>query len=160
MNRTLFHQISVLVYAAMLILSAEYVHAQTHGQIPMFVQPGTGACNNAGGNDCLDSLITQDSYLTIDARERYSLTTRDGVYARPTGSIALCIGALLGDQKDGGSYILNRAGDPKWKLQFIITSAHLAPDRSARQPRNSHNRRNKQGAAGQQGSVNKSRSVA
>ena len=120
MNRTLFHQISVLVYAAMLILSAEYVHAQTHGQIPMFVQPGTGACNNAGGNDCLDSLITQDSYLTIDARERYSLTTRDGVYARPTGSIALCIGALLGDQKDGGSYILNRAGDPKWKLQFIL----------------------------------------
>jgi hypothetical protein len=61
MNRTLFHQISVFVCAAMLILSAGYVHAQTPGQIPMFVQPSTGACNNAGGNDCVDSVITQDS---------------------------------------------------------------------------------------------------
>ena len=40
-------------------MSVANVHAQTPGQIPVFDQPGTGACNNAGGNDCVDSVITQ-----------------------------------------------------------------------------------------------------
>ena len=35
--------------------------AQTPGQVPIFDQPGTGACNNANGNDCINSVITQDA---------------------------------------------------------------------------------------------------
>jgi hypothetical protein len=46
------------IFSVLLIVSAN-VHAQTPGQIPVFDQPGTGACNNAGGNDCVDAVITQ-----------------------------------------------------------------------------------------------------
>jgi hypothetical protein len=49
------------VFSVLLIVSVANVHAQTPGQIPVFDQPGTGACNNAGGSDCVDSMITQDS---------------------------------------------------------------------------------------------------
>ena len=52
--------ISGFVFSALLIFSASYVHAQTQGQIPVFGQPGTGTCNNAAGNDCINSVITQD----------------------------------------------------------------------------------------------------
>src|SRR5689334_11001553 len=59
MQRKLFRSISVFVFSAMLLLSVGHVQAQTPGQIPVFGQPGTGGCNNAGGNDCIDSVITQ-----------------------------------------------------------------------------------------------------
>ena len=49
------------VLSAITLLGAAYARAQTPGQIPIFDQPGTGACNTAGGNDCVDSVITQDS---------------------------------------------------------------------------------------------------
>ena len=47
------------IFSVLLIVAVANVHAQTPGQIPVFDQPGTGACNNAGGNDCIDSVITQ-----------------------------------------------------------------------------------------------------
>jgi hypothetical protein len=47
------------IFSVLLIVSVANVHAQTPGQIPVFDQPGTGACNNAGSNDCVDSVITQ-----------------------------------------------------------------------------------------------------
>jgi hypothetical protein len=49
------------VLSAITLLGAAYAEAQTPGQVPIFDQPGTGACNAAGGNDCVDSVITQDS---------------------------------------------------------------------------------------------------
>jgi hypothetical protein len=59
MTRKLFRSISAYVFWALLILTASPVEAQTPGQIPMFDQPGTGVCNNAGRNDCIDSVMTQ-----------------------------------------------------------------------------------------------------
>jgi len=49
-----------MIVAAMLLLGSTVAYAQTPGQIPMFDQPATGFCNSAGGNDCIDSTITQD----------------------------------------------------------------------------------------------------
>ena len=51
----------VLVLSTAAVLESGYVQAQTPRQVPVFDQPGTGACNSAGGNDCIDSVITQDS---------------------------------------------------------------------------------------------------
>src|SRR5256885_13235097 len=49
------------VASAMLILSG-YIQAQTPGRVPIFDQPKpAGRCNDAGHNDCVDSVITQDS---------------------------------------------------------------------------------------------------
>jgi len=45
----------------MLVLNLGDVQAQTPGQIPVFDQAGTGSCNSVGGNNCIDSVITQDS---------------------------------------------------------------------------------------------------
>jgi hypothetical protein len=59
MQRKTFWFVSVVFSAAMLVLTFAHVHAQTPGQIPMFDQPGTGTCNSAGTNDCIDSVITQ-----------------------------------------------------------------------------------------------------
>jgi hypothetical protein len=59
-NRRIFCLVSILHLSAMLVLKSGYAQAQTPGQIPMFDQPLTGYCNSAGGNDCLDSVITQD----------------------------------------------------------------------------------------------------
>ena len=60
MNRRICCLLSILHLSAMLMLKSGYAQAQTPGQIPMFDQPLTGSCNSAGGNDCLDSVITQD----------------------------------------------------------------------------------------------------
>jgi hypothetical protein len=50
------------VWSALLGLNVGYVYAQTQGQIPVFGPPGAGgSCNAAGGNDCVDSVISQDS---------------------------------------------------------------------------------------------------
>jgi len=49
-----------LVASVMLIVNG-YIQAQTAGRVPVFDQPGTGACNAAGGNDCVNSVITQDA---------------------------------------------------------------------------------------------------
>ena len=48
------------VASAMLILSG-YIQAQTPGRVPIFDQPKMGLCNLGGHNDCVDSVITQDS---------------------------------------------------------------------------------------------------
>jgi len=48
-----------LVASVMLIVSG-YVQGQTPGRVPIFDQAGTGTCNAAGGNNCVDSVITQD----------------------------------------------------------------------------------------------------
>ncbi len=61
MHHKTFFLASFSLLSAMLVLKVGDVHAQTPGQIPLFDQPGTGYCNLAGGNDCLDSVITQDS---------------------------------------------------------------------------------------------------
>jgi hypothetical protein len=61
MNRKTFCLVSVFILSAMLLLNLGYARAQTPGQIPMFDQAGTGFCNSAGGNDCIDSVITQDA---------------------------------------------------------------------------------------------------
>src|SRR5437764_11150623 len=50
----------LLVASAMLIVSG-YIQAQTPGRVPIFDQPKTGRCSDAGRNDCIDSEITQDS---------------------------------------------------------------------------------------------------
>ena len=64
-------------------------HAQTPGQVPVFGQPGTGSCNAGGGNDCVDSVITQDANGNIgigtDARGDFRLVAvapldNSGVY--------------------------------------------------------------------------------
>ena len=49
----------VTMLATMTVLGAGSGQAQSPGQIPVFDQPGTGACYAAGGNDCIDSVITQ-----------------------------------------------------------------------------------------------------
>ncbi len=61
MNRKIFGLVSVFVLSAMLVLNSGYVQAQTPGQIPVFDQPLTGFCNSVEGNDCIDSVITQDA---------------------------------------------------------------------------------------------------
>jgi hypothetical protein len=43
------------------VLVSGPARAQTPGQVPVFNQPGTGSCNAAGTNDCIDSAITQDA---------------------------------------------------------------------------------------------------
>ena len=50
----------LLVASAILIVSG-YIQAQTPGRVPIFDQPKTGRCNDAGRNECVDSVITQDS---------------------------------------------------------------------------------------------------
>jgi len=50
----------LLVASAILIVSG-YVQAQTPGRVPIFDQPKTGLCNFESHNDCVDSVISQDS---------------------------------------------------------------------------------------------------
>ena len=50
----------LFVASAMLIVSG-YIQAQTPGRVPIFDQPKMGLCNLGGHNDCVDSVITQDS---------------------------------------------------------------------------------------------------
>jgi hypothetical protein len=61
MNRKTFCPVSSFLLSAMLVLNLGYVQAQTPGQIPVFDQAGTGSCNSVGANNCIDSVITQDS---------------------------------------------------------------------------------------------------
>jgi trimeric autotransporter adhesin len=50
----------LLVASAILIVSG-YIQAQTPGRVPIFDQHQTGHCNSDGHNDCVDSVMTQDS---------------------------------------------------------------------------------------------------
>lgn len=51
----------VTVLTVITVLGLGEARGQTPGQVPVFDQAGTGACNNANGNDCIDSVITQDA---------------------------------------------------------------------------------------------------
>ena len=57
MDRNSLLSVTLCVSSAMLAMNAR---AQTPGQIPIFDQPGTGYCSSLAGNDCIDSVITQD----------------------------------------------------------------------------------------------------
>jgi len=51
----------VFLVASVILIVSGYVQGQTPGRVPIFDQAGTGTCNAAGGNDCIDSVITQDT---------------------------------------------------------------------------------------------------
>ena len=68
MNYRTFRLVPVFVLSAMPVLNVGHVHAQTPGQIPVFDLPLTGSCNMGGGNNCVNSVITQDPSGKIGIR--------------------------------------------------------------------------------------------
>src|SRR2546422_1634554 len=85
----------LFVASAMLIVSG-YIQAQTPGRVPIFDEPKMGLCNLGGHNDCVDSVITQDSSGNIGigitspaAKLDVAGTIKAGVVRLPsTGSAA------------------------------------------------------------------------
>src|SRR2546427_11095230 len=88
----------LLVASAMLIVSG-YIQAQTPGRVPIFDQPKMGLCNLGGHNDCVDSVITQDSSGNIGIGTTSPAAKLDVAGKNKAGEVTF---ASAGERATGG----------------------------------------------------------